>query len=197
MQISRHTIIVLFLIALFGCAPMNVKYYKPSAVNGKLVGPSSCGTLIGPRTGIEFKNDGLIMQVLARGGSITIIITVPDGESAAFVSDELEIRIDINSEPIKLKLSELTYNHYRNIDIKPEYEKINIKPTDIMIGKVYKLSWVLKQPRHHSTSAFMQGSLPEQFYMNLPSIMFGVTEIKYPVIKFMKTKGVGVYSVNC
>jgi hypothetical protein len=196
MQISKHIIIVFLLITLCGCAPMTVEYYKASAPNGKLVGPSSPQRLIGPRTGIEFEDDGLTMLVQAGGDSIVLIISVPDGESATFLSDELELRTNINSEPIKLKLSKLTYNHYRNIDTKPKYEKINIKPTDTMIGKVYKLSWALKQPRLHSTSAAMQGSLPEQFYVKLPSIMFGVKEIKYPEIKFEKTKGVGVYSVN-
>jgi len=176
---------------------MIVEYYEPSASSGELVGPSSCSRLSGPRTGIEFKNEGLIMLVTASNGNIYITITVPDGKSAAFMSDELELSTDINSEPTKLKLSELNYNHYRNVDTKPEYERITIKPTDTMTGKTYKLSWVLKQSRSYGTNVSVQGSLPEQFHIKLPSIMFGVTEINYPMIKFIRTKGVGVYSANC
>ena len=197
MKLSSHLITATLLILLYGCAPMAVEYYAPSASNGVLVGPSGCGRLLGPRTGIEFNNYGLVVLVVARNGNIHITITVPDGKSAAFLSDELELSSNITSKYIKLKLSALNYNHYRNIGTKPEYEQIAIKPTEAMIGKTYKLSSFLKQPRIHGVSVSVQGPLPEQFYVKLPSIMFGTTEIKYPVIDFTKTKGVGVYSVNC
>lgn len=197
MQITRYILRFYILLYLCSCAPMVVEYYQASAPGGTLVGPSSCSRLLGPRTGIEFNNDGLTLQVVAKDKTVFMLITVPDGESAVFLNDRLEFRRHVDALPIKLKLSNINYNHYSNIDTKPLYEDVEIKPTDMMVGKIYELSWVLKQPRLHSASVSMETSLPDDFYVKLPSIRFRDKDIDYPLIKFVKKKSVGMYSVNC
>lgn len=200
MRILRLTIYVCLLVALCGCAPMSVVYYKPSAANGNLV-ERGCGRLAGPRAGIEFTNYGLVLEARARAhdGVISLRVTVPDGKSAVFMSDELDMNTDIPGESRKLQLAEMTYNDYLDITNArhPQYVKVPIKPTDAMIGKRYQLSSSFFQTRSHSTEVRVEGTIPDQFYLKLPVILFGSIEIEYPLIKFTKTKGFGIYSVNC
>jgi len=69
---------------------MSIDYYMRSAANGNLV-ERDCGRLVGPRTGIEFTNYGLVLEARAHDGVINIRVTVPDGESAVFRSDKVEM----------------------------------------------------------------------------------------------------------
>lgn len=193
----RYMILATLLTTLGACAPMVIEYYKPSAPRGELVGPKSCARLVGPRTGIEFSDHGLLLQVVAHEKMINIRITVPEGKTATFLSNDIGLRTTVDGEPRTLNWPDIDYNHYHDVGGANRYEDIKIGPTDPMVGKTYNLSWVLKQPRLHSTSILLKEALPDTFYLQLPSLLYDGKTINYPQIQFKKAKGVGIYSVNC
>jgi len=196
-QVTKRLVTTLCLATLAGCAPMVLEYYKASADGGKLVGPSSCNRWMGPRTAILFEDQGLTLLVLARENMILLTITVPDGATARFLSDKLELRPPGDAPPVTLTIPQINYNHYRDIETKAVYEQHSMAPTEPMIGKDYRLSWILTQSRSHGANLIVPGGLPETFELRLPVLRFEESEIVYPPIRFKRSKGFGIYSVNC
>ena len=199
----RLSVAICLSVALSGCVPQTVTYWEGSAPGAKPSSTYDCNRGLVPRTNILFENEGLILRigidnadrgVDAIGNYINVGVEVPEGESAAFESDEIKWSTDIPGESRTLKLGNLSYNGYYGI------VRNLVEPTGVMTGEVYDKG-LLNQRRRYAAVAVMKGitpkPTPDKFYVKVPAIQMGSTKFEYPVIAFKKTTGTGIYSLTC
>lgn len=219
------TVATYLSMTLWGCLPpLPLTYWEGSAPGAKPAPEEGCNTIAGPKTDIQFTNEDLDLRIGAEpsssgsSGYLALSVTVPEGKSAAFESDEIEWSTDIPGESRTLKLQNFWCTEYRGYRVQWEqcdFANRVMRPTDVMTGL-----WVApgKNPLSYSTQAVMKGVTPEQtpdkFYVKVPAIRVGSVRtsgdfknptksftdavlVEYPVITFTKTTGVIVSSITC
>jgi hypothetical protein len=190
-HITAKSFLLLFAaLIVHGCVPAPYIFHEPSARDGVLV-HSLCHHLA-PKDTIEFRVEGIKIQVRGQNNRLLINIYVPEGKSAQFMSDEITLHEGKSENAGAFKIARSSY-----YDGQPT-GYVSIKPTDLLIGRTKALvKYGFAGDRLFEMSVPLDEKNRDHFYVGLPALHIGEQIYEFPVIEFTKKTGFGVMPANC
>jgi hypothetical protein len=174
-------------VVILGCMPISLTYWEPSAQTGRLSN-SVRGTL-GYKDRIEFSFDGVTVQFIAGGSWVSIALLIPEGKSASFLSDKLELREKHSSA----RLIEFSMTDWDATTM----EQVRISPTAVMLGKNMSVAILGgPMPKAYTGSAKFDGEDRVRYFIKPPPLKIGGQVFELPTIEFIKKEGGGVGPIN-
>ncbi len=177
----------MLVIAVSGCVPFSLTYWEPTAQGGRLL--NSVPGTVGYRDVIEFSFTDIAVRVIGGGAWLAVNLRVPEGRSASFVTDELEL-YEYQSPPRILKFTMTVWDP-------KTLEPFQISPTSVMHGKNTNVALLGRsQPKSYPASIEFGGGEWNRYTVKLPPLKVGDQVFEIPTVTFNKRNGAGVGPIN-
>jgi len=180
-------ILLTLVVTICGCIPVCTIYWEPAAQEGKI--RNSVPGAVGFKDMIELSFNDVKIQLMGAKPGLVIDLLIPEGKSASFVADELELYEDqVSPRMIKFKMF-----NWDPKTLKP----YDISPKDVMHGKNINIAlFGGPQPMIYISNVYFGGKEMRHYFVKLPPLKVGEQVYKIPIVEFTRKEGFGVGPVN-
>ena len=161
--------------------PLYLTYREPVAHGGRL--SNSVQGTVGYKDMVEFSFNDVTVQVIGGGSWLSIELLIPEGKSASFLTDKLEIYEDQNIARIL---------NFQMTDWDPStMQQFYFSPTSAMIGKNTSIAILGgSRPKVYVSSINFDGGDRIHYSVKPPSIRINDQVFELPVIEFTRKREV-------
>lgn len=173
-----------------GCVPTAYTYWAPSAEGGTLVN-THCGA-VAPPNSLNYTLGNVTLQIQAAPNYARLSLFIPSGSTVRLTEKEIRVVSDKTSTTIRAAISTASYPNYK--ERKSEYTD----PATPMIGDTRSVVLGSGAREYTMTVRYSDPRIPEdEFEIRLPDMVVDGLVMKPPIVLFRRTKGFGVFPVNC
>lgn len=172
-----------------GCAPGPIVFWAPSA-EGAIAVNKHCGTAAAPASTLQYSIGKATLLVDGHETYVRLQLSVPSGSTAYLTSDDAQIRTLSGQQSYFVKIPSARYYDFG------ERKYIETNPLQPMAGNTRQHAFG-SEARVFSILFEYQQIREDEFQLTLPAIVVDGLEPKPLTIFFRKTKGFGVFPVNC
>ncbi len=188
---GTYAVMICLIIVLGGCVPWAVTYWQPSGEWGERINPSEVNIAPGDTLEVRANRVSLWFSMWSTetGTFFTIKVRIPEGSSAAFVSNEVLFSEGASSTAVK----------FESIDggFLTVSEKERLLPTDIMVGKTYYTRLIGEdEPKSYNVTIDLGRDAESQYTVKPPAIKTDNQVFEMPRIEFNKKTGFGIWAIN-
>jgi hypothetical protein len=185
MRLYAIVLCMLFALALSGCTPNAVKYYRPMVDGGKVLKPNCVPTESITEFALPDTNGRLHVRAWANNGrhvkQISLFFAGNAWSEIHFTSADFRIR-DTEKHSVMSASSVLAYKS-------DGMSKLTAEP-------------YLAPPERPGLFRFhvqinLLDTLPNNFELQSPTIIIDGEEIKFPIIQFQQKQWIGISPLNC
>lgn len=181
--------IVMALFGMQGCVPGPVVFWAPSA-EGAIAVNKHCGTAAAPASTLQHSIGKATLLVDGHETYVRLKLSVPSESTAYFKSDNAQIRTLSGQQNYVEKIPPARYYDFG------EGKYIETNPLQPMAGNTRQHAFG-SEARVFSILLKYQTIHEDEFELTLPAIVVDGLESKSITILFRKTKGFGIFPVNC
>lgn len=180
-------VLLMSFIVLCGCMPVSLTYWEAAACGGKLL--NSVPGTVGYKDMIELSCDYVKVQLIGGGSWLSVDLLIPEGKTASFVTDEVELYED-QSSPRMIKFKMTDWNPKT---LKP----FDISPMDVMHGQNTNIAILGgSQPKTYGGSIQFGAGERIHYSVKLPPLKVDDQVHNIPVVEFTRKDGFGIGPVN-
>ena len=178
-----------FLIVTCGCVPAPYSYYEPATYGGEL-SSAVPGAFAAPKDKIEFSYSGVKIQLQGGRNGVYLVVSIPEGMSASFVSEELEWFEGSSGNRMKARFN-LAYFDSQTGKV------MSSRPTDVM-ARSDKDGAFLVGPKSGIYENYVKFDETEKgrYTVKLPAIRIDGKTYEIQPVEFSRKEGFGVFPVN-
>jgi hypothetical protein len=175
------------LAIICGCIPISLSYWEPAAPGGRLL--NSIPGTIGYKDMLELSFNDVKVQLLGVEYGLSVDLLIPEGRSASFVADELEL-YEGQFAPKMIKFTMTVWD-------KRTLKSFQISPMSVMYGKNTNIALLGgPQPKSYPSSIEFGGGDRARYSVKLPPLKIGDQVFNIPVVEFTRKEGFGIGPVN-
>jgi hypothetical protein len=183
---NRASIVRIFVVIglsafLSGCFPVAYTYWRPAADQGNVINPHE-GHIMTADT-LEVQANAARVRFWSNGKLADIIVRIPEGSSAVFLSNEVVLKKDNSARVFK-------FESIQNGSTQKE-----LLPTDVMVGgKLYTRLFGGDVPLSYYVRIEFGYEETTSYIIKPPAIKVDDQIFEMPQIEFHKSTGVGIAS---